>query len=178
MHFTKRRRKPAGLILIVALMATSLAVKGGCAGGDEVTEQSLRKARVRWAKAGIHDYDLEWTSSGAMNSRYAVAVRGGRVESVKAVAPDGRTHLLKPSEPRYYSIDGLFLTIANELAQLDQPEPFSRPKGTKAVLQFTADPEYGYPRHYRRDVLGAPAALAIDVVRFAPTSPRPAPRAD
>lgn len=171
MHRNTTRRPPA--VLMVALLGSALAAVGGCAGGDEVTTQALRKARVRWAKAGVRDYDLEWTSTGPRNARYAVTVRGGRVESIEAVAPDGSRHPVKSYEPRYFSIDGLFLTIADELAQLDQPAPFNQPRGSRAVLRFTPDPDYGYPRHYRRDVMGAPAALSIDVVRFAPAAARP-----
>ncbi|MCA1684490.1 MAG: hypothetical protein LC745_00590, partial [Planctomycetia bacterium] len=97
-------------------------------------------------------------------------VRRGRVESVETVGPDGRRFPVKPAEPKYYGVDGLFLTIADDLAQLDQPAPFGQPRGSKAVLRFSTDARYGYPRHYRRDVLGAPAALAIDVVRFTPVA--------
>ena len=39
------------------------------------------------------------------------------------------------------------------------------------MLRFTPDPQLGYPRSYRRDVLGTPQVLAIDVTRF---TPRPA----
>jgi len=163
------RRLPA--VPIVVLLGSALAAVGGCAGGDDVTPRNLREARIRWEKAGVRDYDLEWASTGPRNARYVVAVRGGRVESVETVAPDGRRYAVKPAEPRYYGVDGLFLTIADDLAQLDQPRPFNQPRGTKAVLRFTPDPRYGYPRRYRRDVLGAPAALAIDVVRFAPAPP-------
>jgi hypothetical protein len=50
------------------------------------------------------------------------------------------------------------------------------------VLRFEPDPKLGYPRSYRRDVLGTPQALAIDVVRFEPAATpvapaRPAPAA-
>lgn len=169
---TKTRRPPA--VPIVVLLGSALAAAGGCAGGEDVTPRNLRAARIRWAKAGVRDYDLEWASSGPRTARYAVAVRGGRVESIEAVAADGRRYPVKPAEPRYYGVDGLFLTIADDLAQLDQPRPFNQPRGSKAVLRFSPDPEFGYPRRYRRDVLGAPAALAIDVVRF---TPAPAPAA-
>ena len=63
------------------------------------------------------------------------------------------------------------MTIADELAQLGTSTPFGQPKGTKSVLRFTPDPELGYPRRYRRDVLGTPLALAIDVIRFEPSPP-------
>jgi hypothetical protein len=60
------------------------------------------------------------------------------------------------------------MIIDEELAQLDTRAPFGQPKGTKAVLRFAPDPELGYPRSYRRDVLGTPLALAIDVIRLEP----------
>ena len=95
-------------------------------------------------------------------------MRGGAVRSVEQLLPDGRTVELHPGEPKYYGVDGLFLTIADEYAQLRTDAPFGQAKGTKAVLRFSPDPKYGYPRSYRRDVLGTPMAVAIDVVRFVP----------
>ena len=62
--------------------------------------------------------------------------------------------------------------MADELALLDTDKPFGQPKGTTAVLRFTTDPTFGYLRTYRRDVMGAPSALAIDVLRFTPVAPR------
>jgi hypothetical protein len=117
---------------------------------------------------------LEWTASGPVDAFYRVAVRDGEVQSVEQVLHDGRAVTLHPGRPRYFGVDGLFLTIADDYAQLKQPTPFGRPKGTKAVLRFTPDPEYGFPRRYRRDIVGAPLAVAIDVVRFTPGKPRAA----
>ncbi|MFO0950241.1 MAG: DUF6174 domain-containing protein [Isosphaeraceae bacterium] len=149
----------------------------GCGSGVAVTAESLEQARARWKRAGVADYDLEWRTSGTNRADYEVKVRKGQVQSVEAVAPDGRRFPLKPAEPRFYSVDGLFLTIADELAQLDQPTPFGRPKGSSTILRFDPDPSYGYPRSYRRDVVGAPSSLTIEVVRFRPvtvTAPAPA----
>lgn len=143
-----------------------------------MTKESIRAARARWDKADVHDYDLEWASSGLSRSHYVVSVRNGRVRSIESIAVDGRRQEVTSPEPKFYGVDGLFMIIADELSQLDGPAPFGKPKGTKAVLRFTADPVLGYPRSYRRDVLGSPMALAIDVLRFTPTptpSPTPAP---
>src|SRR5579863_3872337 len=101
----------------------------GCGGGERVTEASLRAARARWAQAGIRDYDLNWTNSGPGNPHYRVAVRDGKVQSIYWVLPNGTTREAHIPEPRYYSVDGLFLTIADELAQLRTDTPFGRPKG-------------------------------------------------
>lgn len=156
------------LAWMVPLLVPTLA---GC-GGEDVTTESLARARQRWERAGIEDYTLEWTSSGRANAYYKVAVRGGRVRSVEQVLPDGRTVELHPGEPKYFGVDGLFLTIADEYAQLGTDAPFGQPRGTKAVLRFTPDPKYGYPRSYRRDLVGSPMPVAIDVVQFTPDPPR------
>jgi hypothetical protein len=160
-HLTRSLR----LSWIVPLLALS-----GC-GGENVTAESLARARQLWTKAGIRDYHLEWSCSGRNNAYYKVAVREGKVRSIEQVLADGRTIELHPGEPRYFGIDGLFLTIADEYAQLATDAPFGQAKGTKAVLLFTPDPTFGYPRRYRRDVVGAPLPVAIDVVRFEPDSP-------
>ena len=154
------------------ITATLLLLAAGCAGGVDVTSENLKAAKALWQKANIRDYELEWTSSGPTNARYIATVRDGKVAAVEGVAPDGRRYTVKTAEPRYYGVDGLFLVIADELAQLELDAPFGRPKGSRAVLKLTTDPEYGFPRRYRRDVVGAPVALGIDVIRFEPASTR------
>lgn len=147
----------------------------GCSDGEVVTKQSLAKARSLWTRARIDDYDLDWTSTGTNNAYYRVRVRAKQVQTVEQVLPDGRTVELHPGEPRYYGIDGLFLTLADEYAQLGTDRPFGKAKGTTAVLRFTPDPKYGFPRSYRRDVVGSTLPVAIDVVRFVPEPPRAKP---
>lgn len=133
-----------------------------------MTADSLAKARQVWAKAGVTDYDLEWVGSRPSRAHYAVEVRGGQVRSIASVTPEGKRFPLKPAEPRFYGVDGLFLVIADELAQLETATPFGQPKGNRAVLRFTLDPKYGYPKSYSRDVVGAPSSLTIDVLEFIP----------
>lgn len=146
-----------------------LPIVAGCNDGEEVTAESIQKAKRLWTQAQIRDYDLEWTSSGPSNAHYRAVVRDGDVRSVESIQPGGQSVVVHPAEPRYYGVDGLFLIVAEELEQLRRPEPFGQPKGTKAILRFTPDPKLGFPRSYRRDVLGAPRALAIDVIRFEKT---------
>lgn len=160
-------RKALSPVFMLGLLAAA-----GCGGGEEVTADSLGKARRLWERAGIRDYDLEWASSGIGNAHYHVAVRGGRVRSIQSVQPDGRLHDAHPAEPKFYGVEGLFTTMADELAQLRTAAPFGQPKGTKAILRFTPDPKLGYPRSYRRDVMGARMGLAIDVIRLVPDPPR------
>ena len=152
------------------LLFGCLTTLAGCAGGVAVTPESLREARSRWDRANVRSYDFEWASAGPRNAQYIVTVREGRVKNIESLTPDGRRVVVKPVDTRFYSVDGLFMTIDEELAQLDQPTPFGQPKGTKAVLMFTSDPRYGYPKSFRRDVMGSPTALTIDVISFTPVT--------
>ena len=103
-----------------------------------------------------------------MTAHYQVTVRGGNVRKIESIVPDGRRFEVHPAEPRFYGVEGLFTTIADELAELKEPRPFGQPEGTKVVMRFTRDPKLGYPRSYRRNVLGTTQELAIDVIRLIP----------
>jgi hypothetical protein len=162
------------LLLVVILI---LAAGAGCGGGEPVTPQAIQAARRAWDKARIRDYDLEWTSTGLMNGHYRVTVRDGKVRRIVAVLPDGRAVERHPAQPELYGVDGLFQVIEDELAQLDADRPFGQPKGTSAVLKFQPDPKLGYPKSYRRDVVGTPQGLTLDVIRLTPRAPAPTPPA-
>lgn len=140
----------------------------GCGGGQDVTLQNLHAARQTWERAHLRDYDLEWTTAGAQNAHYRVFVRGGRVRAVRMVLPDGREIEAHPAQPESFGVDGLFQVLEEERAQLRADQPFGQPPGTAAVLRFVPDPQLGYPRSYRRDVVGAPQGIAIDVIRLVP----------
>jgi hypothetical protein len=162
----------------VARLATLLVLMtlGGCGGGEDVSTRNLAAARRTWDEAKIRDYDLEWTTSGASNNHYRVFVRGGAVKAVYQFVEDrkaGKTREIaaKPGNPSYYGVEGLYKIIEEEQSQLDEPAPFGQPKGTRVLLRFTPDPKLGYPKRYRRDVVGSPKGLAIDVIRFIPNPP-------
>lgn len=159
-------RRKASIVLALPLL-----VLAGCSRGEEVTKQSLLAARERWDKTGIRDYILEWTNSGPGNPRYHVEVQDGTVRSVRFMLPDGTMRDSNTHEPRYFGIEGLFLTITEECAQLRTDTPFGQQKGASIVQRFTPDPKYGFPRSYRRDVAGSLKAISFDVTRFEPRAP-------
>jgi Family of unknown function (DUF6174) len=151
---------------VLAIAAFAL----GCSRGQEVTPQSLAQARQLWQDAGISDYELEWTVTGPNNAHYDVTVQAGQVRKVTSVQPDGQRVERQPPDTRFYSVDGLFLTIADELAQLKTDRPFNQPSGTKVLMRFQPDSKLGYPRWYRRDVMGTSQAMRIDVVKLVPSA--------
>jgi Family of unknown function (DUF6174) len=165
---TRRIGTIASLLCVIALP--------GCGGGGEnVTPESLENARRLWASAGIKDYDLEWTSAGLMDGHYRVFVRDGRVRRIRSVLGDGREIDARPAMPEMFGVDGLFKVIEEERLQLNDERPFGQPKGSKVVLKFTPDPRLGYPKSYRRDVMGSPKGLLIDVIRLDASSSREIP---
>ena len=167
------RRRPgfeARRIGRFALAAVVAAAVAGCSRGEPVTADSLAKARQTWGRAGIRDYQLEWKAAGASPAHYLVTVRDGAVTRITSRTPDGSWIEVHPAEPRFYGVDGLFTTIADELAQLKNERPFGQPHEAKVVMRATFDPKLGYPLSYHRDVLGTSQGLAIHVIKLTPTT--------
>lgn len=158
-----------------ALLGILAAIGGGsgCSRGQEVTSEAILEAKQLWTKAGIRDYDLEWTVAGAQTNHYYVTVRGGEVRKVESILPDDRRIVLKSFDTRYFSVDGLFLTMADYVALLKKDQPSGDSKDAQVVMRFKPDPKLGYPKWFRRDVMGSTQALAVDVVKLAPTASTP-----
>jgi hypothetical protein len=155
------------MLFLLGVLSTCSAT--GCSGGENVTAEKLAAARQLWSRAGIRDYDLEYTTAPA-SGHFLVTVRDGDVKKVEGIRPSGERTELRPGAPRYYSVDGIFTTIADELAQLKQPHPFEQPKGTTIVMKFKPHPQLGYPEWYRRDVMGTSRSAKIDIVRVTPVA--------
>jgi hypothetical protein len=161
------RRLRVGWSARLGLLAILIAA-AGC-GGQEVTPEAVRAVKQLWTRAGIRDYDLDWSVTGPNNARYLVAVRDGQVSKVELIRPDGSKAAARTAETRMYSVDGLFRTIEDELAVCSKAErPFGQPKGTKVVMRFQPDEKLGYPHWYHRDVLGSSASISIDVNALTP----------
>ena len=164
----RTRRLQARWYVRLGLPVFLIAI-AGCGGGQEVTPESVQAAKQLWARAGIRDYDLDWSVSGPNNNHYFVTVRRGQVRSVEMVAPDGARSPSQTHETSLFSVDGLFRTLEEELAVCSKSEkPFGQPKGSKVVMRFQPDGKLGYPHWYHRDVLGTPMSMAIDVNALTP----------
>ncbi len=148
-----------------------LLIAGGCAGGQNVTPESVAEAKRVWTQAGIRDYDLDWSVRGPNNAHYSVTVRGGEVRKLESVQRDGRKVELHSADAQTFGVDGLFRTINDELALIQTDRPFDQPKGTRVVMRFQPDARLGYPRWYHRDVMGTSLSIAIEVNSLTPASP-------
>ncbi len=158
---------PRRLMAACILMLTF----AGCGeSGEPVRQERIESDAARWAAAGIRDYDLVWQSVSTRNrSTYKVYVRDGSVRAVRLVRPDGKAVALKPADMNFYSVEGLFRTIREELAQSQEPRPFGQPPGTTVVLTMRSDDRLGYPTIYRRDIFGVEDRMGIDVIELTPS---------
>jgi hypothetical protein len=163
------------LHLLSGLLVTFLI---GCGEtGDPLNQARIDRDRALWEKSGPSDYNLEWQSISARNqSIYKAYVRKGKVEAVRLLRRDGKAIALKPADMEFYSVDGLFRTIQEELLQSQETRPFDQPEGTAVVLTIQSDPKLGYPILFRRDIFGVDQRMGIDVIQLEPTQePIPPP---
>src|SRR4051812_5151713 len=124
---------PRGYRTVVLVLLWGPLALVGCAGGQNVTPDAIQAAQKRWERAAIHDYDLEWRSSGARSAHYFVKVRNDDVRSIESIDAHGQrheVHLPERSSNRFYGVEGLFTVINDELKQLSNAQPFGQPKGS------------------------------------------------
>ncbi len=168
MHRSRPGRSTPQLALGGLLL--TIASTLGCAGGEPLTPETLEAARTLWKKAGIADYDLEWTVTGPNNAHYFVTVQGGKVRKLELIQANGERTERRSFEPRFFGVDGLFLTMADDLAQCGAEKPFGQPRNAKVVMRFSPDAKLGYPHWYRRDIMGTTRGIKIDVIKLHPTA--------
>ena len=144
-------RRPSARSFIIGMLAfaaglvgTQLFFRGPM---EQVTEESLERARQTWNAAQIRSYDVKYELN---SDNYEVQVRDGIVIEVLANGT-------RPVSTNWsnYSIDGLFELLALELENLTNPHgPFgSQVNAVLAKVRF--DDAFGYPAYYLRSGGGA-----------------------
>jgi hypothetical protein len=128
-----------------------------------LTESDYEAAIKRWQQRGPESYHLDVILTAGRPGRVHVEVRHGEVARMTR---DG----VVPKQKRtwdYWSVPGQFDTIGRELEMRQDPATsFGAPPGTQVVLRAAFDPELGYPRRFRRDVLGMRQEVQWEVVNF------------
>jgi hypothetical protein len=81
----------------------------------------------------------------------------------------------QPAQQRawyYWTIPGQFDTIAQEIEMAKSPSrSFDRPTASSVMLWAEFDERYGYPRRFRRVVLGTDLEIDWTITRFTPLEP-------
>lgn len=146
---------------LVALVFGLVAMRGESL--PTLTAETLNEASQRWERDGPRDYDLEVEIRGRQPGHVKIEVRDREVTHMErdGVVPDQRRTW------QYWSVPSQFDTIEQDMS-LAQPSGFAGVAGLRSRLQARFDPQFGYPRHYRRIVLGSDLSLEWEVVRFVP----------
>ena len=118
-----------------------------------LTRADYEAAGARWEKHGPADYDLALELAGNRPGKIHVEVRQGKV-----------IHMIRDGvEPRqqrtwdYWSVQGQLDTIGEEIEMAKHPAiSFNLRSDTEVVMWAEFDPVFGYPREFRRAVLGTP----------------------
>lgn len=135
-----------GLGLIVAVFLSREPM-------ETLSADGLADARRRWQDSAVTGYDLRYTMN---RSEYVVCVRDGIVTEVTV---NGRPPMNR--DPRPYTIEGLFDTLAQELDNLSNPAgPFAG-MNRKVFLRVRFNKELGYVERYLRT--GGPVGRAATI---------------
>ncbi len=129
----------------------------------ELTAQSLQEARALWRSVGPANYDLEIEIGGPRAGFVLLKVREGKVTEMQrdGVSPKRRETW------DVWSVPGQFDMLEIELTNaVDPVEKVGAKKGTRWRLRGEFDSQYGYPKRYRRLVVGPEVDISWNVRSF------------
>lgn len=127
-----------------------------------LTPDALDAAIARWEQHGPRDYDLDLEVRGGGGGKIHIEVRGGEPTAMTRNGIPAAEHTWM-----YWTIDGLFDIIRQDLEGLDQPErAFGVADPSEIVQQAEFDPKLGYPKRYRRAVPVAGREIEWEVTSF------------
>ncbi len=127
--------------------------------GEPLTQDRLAEARACWAERGPRSYALDVDVRGA---RHHIEVRDG---AVVTMTTDGNA--VSEGAREYWSIDGMFRFLSEELSNLQRPEAaYGVSDPDDVVLRAEFDSKYGYPARFLRHVLGQDRSVEWQVLSF------------
>jgi hypothetical protein len=134
----------------------------------ELTPEAFYAARDRWRASSPPDYDVEIRVTGPQAATYRVQVRGGQ--------PQAAWRNGYPLKQRRtfgtWSVDGMFSTIGRDVEAIERRAAGQADiNETELILRAEFDPQYSYPRVYRRIQWGSrrgsdATAATWEVVEF------------
>ncbi|MEX0936696.1 MAG: DUF6174 domain-containing protein [Pirellulales bacterium] len=160
------RRTPLVIAAVIAVVLPALLCAGILAWFRQdvprLTDRSLELAIDRWREHGPESYTMEIELGGMRPGTVHLEVRDGEVTAMQR---DGYTPERRVWET--WSVPGMFDTIDRELQIAEAPaEEAQFPPGTQFELRAEFDARLGYPRRFRRMVLGEGTEVSWQVTRF------------
>jgi hypothetical protein len=130
---------------------------------EPVTREALAAARARWQGARIANYDLDLETRGAQVGNYHVEVRDHQVRSI---IRDGTP--ATPNDLDYWTVDGLFVTIEEELDRAESRRGGPSDPVMDVWLRMRCHPKLGYPVRFVSHVPMRTQSVEIHVLRLEP----------
>lgn len=153
----------AAIVVLAVIVAVAALRSRFNDGIPELTEEAIAAAERLWESEGPESYRLRVRIEGRRPGDVECTVTNGEVT---AMTRDGRT----PSQRRtwdYWTVPAQFDTIRQDMESAADPRGgFGAPPGSKAILRAEFDPHFGYPKRYRRHVLGTPLDVEWEIVEF------------
>lgn len=136
--------------------------------GDPTPQLSLDaylNAVETWNDEAPRNYDIEIEVRGSQPGSYRVEVRNDEARGAYRngiYLPQRRSHAT-------WSVDGMFATLAQDVARLEQAQRDG--SGDPFSLRVFFDPQYGFPAKYRRSEYSFPIEVEWNVIQFTPVPP-------
>jgi hypothetical protein len=171
-----RRRPGIGGIIAGVFLGVTIGIVGVIAylkftargQPPELTDEQLQVAMEKWRRNGPPDYQMTVVVTSPESAAYTVTVHNGDVENLER--SDGFS-------PRRHVWDSWSVAALLDIIRVECKEPDSVFQGqAKAdiVQQVEFDLELGYPKRYRRIVLGSNSHVEWEITNFK-TLPSAAP---
>lgn len=129
-----------------------------------MTAEVLAGAREMWRTAEIKDYDLRYTMNGNVCE---VTVRGGIVTALRVNGIEGRS-----SQWRFFSMDGLFETLAMDLEAVTDSAGAFAGNADHILMRVRFNPVFGHVERYIRSSGGLARGAEIELHTFTPIPAR------
>jgi hypothetical protein len=128
-----------------------------------LTPELFHAAHERWKAVAPPNYDIEVRVTGSQPATYRVEVRGGEAQ---AAWRNGR-ELTSRRTFGTWSVPGMFSTISRDIEAVERHAAGKADRFTpRLTLRAEFDPEYSYPKRYRRIQDRSTVEVAWEVVEF------------
>jgi hypothetical protein len=152
------------LLAIVLIGWLWLFIQEHLAPSRQLKMEQLIAARKRWQDKNIPDYQMVYTvhRGGGSQDEFFVVVKSGKVQEVVL----NHNQKLRADQLEDHAMTGLFNDIERFLT-IDE-----KPGAPQTFRQGIFDNDDGHLVFFRRQVLGGPERVEIDVKEFRPTPAR------
>jgi len=131
-----------GLVALVTVPVVYILTHPGA--GEPLTEERLAAAEALWKEKGPKSYALDIDVRGL---HHHLEVKDGKVVSMTTDGKDADKRFYD-----YWSVEGMFQQLSEELSNLQHPETFGVTDPSEVTLLAKFDPRTGYPARFLRHV--------------------------